>query len=167
VNSGTERHALQRKTVPDGWRYCVAGKNGGPALKSLRRKDVSLLAVRVDDKSDIGAAIRIVLNRCDLAGNAGLVALEVDAPVEPLVTATLAANTDSTSTVSTGPECLTLGQTLLGLFLVQVAVVQGRAIAQTRRLRVVLLQCHHYAPSKIPIVSFDGSDTIAFFQDDV
>ena len=43
-----------------------------------RRQDVALFAVRVVDQRDARRAVRVVLNRGDLAGHAELVALEVD-----------------------------------------------------------------------------------------
>ena len=67
-------------------------------------EDVALLAVHVVDQRDAGRAVRIVLNRSDLAGNAQLVALEINDAVAALVAPTPMAHSDAPTVVPpTGP----------------------------------------------------------------
>src|SRR5262249_39898023 len=64
------------------------------------RQDVALLAVRVVDERDPRAPVGVVLDRRHPAGNADLVALEVDDPVELLVAAAAVADGDTTADVA-------------------------------------------------------------------
>ena len=66
----------------------VARDDGRTDLKAEWPEDVALLTVNVVDKSNTSAAVRIVLDRGDTTGNAGLVTLEVDDAVPLLVTTT-------------------------------------------------------------------------------
>src|SRR4029077_7528081 len=73
-----------------------------------------LLAVRVVDQRNPGAAVRIVLDLRHPARDAELVALEVDPPVHPLVAAPLVAHGDVALVVPAARLFLRLEQRLLG-----------------------------------------------------
>src|SRR5688500_11016413 len=81
------RNVLQRQAVARQDVDVVAGNDRVAHLEPDRLQDVALLAVRVGDQRDARRAVRVVLDRRDLAGNAGLVALEVDDAIQALVTA--------------------------------------------------------------------------------
>jgi hypothetical protein len=65
-----------------------------PDLEPSRVEDVSALAVLVLDQGDVGATVRIVLDREYPSGNAELAPPEIDDPVLALVAATAAAHGD-------------------------------------------------------------------------
>src|SRR4029077_12483829 len=77
------------------------------------REDVALLAVLVVDEGDAGAAVGGVLDRRDLAGDAELVALEVDLAVQLSVAAALVACRDAALVVSSGVRRQGLGEASL------------------------------------------------------
>jgi hypothetical protein len=69
-------------------------------LEAERVQDVALLAVRVRDERDARGAVRVVLDRRDLAGHVELVALEVDDAVVALVAATAPPRRQRTAVVA-------------------------------------------------------------------
>ena len=63
-------------------------------------KDVALFTVCIVKKSDTCAAVRVVLDRCNLSRNAILVALKVDDAVTTLGTDTLMTGGNATVVVT-------------------------------------------------------------------
>src|SRR3546814_20320838 len=78
----------------------LAGDDGVADRQALRRQDVALLAVRVLDERDEGAAVGIVLQPRDLGRHVELAPLEVDDAVEPLVAAATAPRRDAAEIVA-------------------------------------------------------------------
>ena len=72
--------------------------------------DVSLLAVEIRDQGDVRRAVRIVFDLRNLARNTGLVALEIDDPVMPLVASAAATDRDTAVAVAAGNSLLWLEQ---------------------------------------------------------
>src|SRR6185369_4685073 len=107
---------------------------------------VAALTVGVDDESDVGAAVRVVLDALDLGRDRVLVADEIDDAIVVLVTATLVARRDVAVVVAAGVLHLRLEQRRFGPALVQVRMrdLDDRAPARRRRLD---LDDGHYAPS--------------------
>ena len=66
----------------------LAGDDRVSHLQPQGLEHVALLAIRVGDERDARGAVRVVLDRRHRAGNVLLVPLEVDDPVQTLVTAT-------------------------------------------------------------------------------
>src|SRR3546814_16400707 len=81
----------------------LAGDDGVADRQALRRQDVALLAVRVLDERDEGAAVGIVFQPRDLGRHVELAPLEVDDAVGPLVAAPPAPRLDSAPLVSATP----------------------------------------------------------------
>jgi hypothetical protein len=84
-------------------------------LQADGRDDVPLLAVHVVDERDARRAVRVVLNRGDLARDADLVALEVNDAVVPLVALPAVAHRDAPDVVAPVRALLVLGQRLVRL----------------------------------------------------
>ena len=82
------------------------------------------------------------------AGNAGLVALEVDDPVEPLVAAAAVTRRDATAIVAAGMLLQRLDEALLGFFLRDLLEGADAHRAPPRRGWFVLTNWHlHFLPS--------------------
>jgi hypothetical protein len=77
--------------------------------------DVALLAVEVRDQRDVRRAVRSYSICATFAGDAGLVALEIDDAVMALVTAAAAPHRDAAVVVAAGNSLLRLEQRLLGV----------------------------------------------------
>src|SRR5258706_4531459 len=104
----------QREGVADAqWRFFPA-LDRVAYFEPKRRQDVALLAVLVMDEGDAGAAVGVVLDGRDLAGNAVLVALEVDLSVELAVAAALVACGDAALVVAAGVGGQRFDERLLG-----------------------------------------------------
>ena len=71
-------------------------------LQAVRRQDVALLAVGVDEQGDARRAVRVVLDGGDARRHAVLVALEVDDAVAALVAAAAVAVGDAALVVAAG-----------------------------------------------------------------
>src|SRR5205823_6031774 len=100
--------------------------------EALRREDVGLLAVGVLDQREAGGAVRVVLDREDLRGHAGLGAPEVDRAVALLVPTAAEPRRDAAVVVAAGLRSLVREQALLGLALRDLAEVLGRHAASAR-----------------------------------
>src|SRR5690606_22936033 len=92
VNGRAERDLRKRQGIADSDVGTRPGDHRLPDCEAHRVEDVPPLAVLVLDQRDVGAAVRIVLDRHDPARNPVLVATEVDDPVLPLVTAAATAH---------------------------------------------------------------------------
>src|SRR5262245_59009506 len=86
VDLRAERDIRQRQAVARQDVDVVARYHHVADLNARWLQDVSLLAVRVGHERDARRAVRVVFDRLDAARNVLLVALEVDDPVEALVT---------------------------------------------------------------------------------
>src|SRR5258705_7261903 len=100
VNRRTGGDVLERQSVADE-NICVgAAHDRLTDGETDGLNDVALLAVRVVDQRDAGAAVRIVFNGRDGAGDAVLVALEVNDAKLLLVTAAVVAHAERTGVVA-------------------------------------------------------------------
>src|SRR3546814_17268339 len=90
----------------------LAGDDGVADRQALRRQDVALLAVRVLDERDEGAAVGIVFQPRDLGRHVELAPLDVDAAVESLVAAAPAPRRDAAEIVSAARPGQAFGQLL-------------------------------------------------------
>ena len=68
-------------------RRLVGREDRVTSLQAIRRKDVTLLAIRVGDEREIGRAVRIVFDRLHLGREITDVPAEIDGTVKLLVTA--------------------------------------------------------------------------------
>src|SRR5205085_9860545 len=92
---------------------------------------------------DVAGAVRVVLQRLDAGGDAVLLPLEVDDPVEPLVPAATVLDGDDAVVVAAGGAALADRERLLRLELGQRGlVVQHRSGAPAGGGRVVKLDRH-------------------------
>src|SRR5947208_9834893 len=110
--------------------------------EALRSQDVALLAVRVVQQRDARRAVRVVLDRRHLGGNAELLAPEVDPPIPALVPAALPAVGDVALVVAAAGASQWLEQRLFGLRLRHVGEVGDRAEPRARRHRSKLSDAH-------------------------
>ena len=101
-----------------------------PDREPDRLDDVALLAVRIVDQRDAGAAVRIVLDRRHGARNPELVALEVDEPQLLLVTAAVMTHGESAGAVAAAGALLDFEQRLMRLVRRDVVVDELRRKAE-------------------------------------
>jgi hypothetical protein len=133
-------------------------------LQPLWLQDVALLAVVVLHEGDARRAVRIVLDLLDDRADAVLVALEVDDPVLPLVTAATTPHRDVAVVVATGRLGERLDERLLRRGARDLAEIRHRAESRALGHRLELTNSHCDQPSNTGIVSPSRSFTIAFFQ---
>src|SRR5688572_12195958 len=119
VHERADRDVLERQRAAGFDRRIDARHDRVADLGALRREDVAALAVRVQHEREIRRAVRIVFEPLDLAGDAVLVALEVDDTVVPLVPAALVPGRDATLVVAAAALAERLEQRLVRLAFVQ------------------------------------------------
>ena len=119
VHDRAGRNVLQRQRVADQNVGLRAAHDLLADLQPERLNDVALFAVRIMNQRDARAAVRVVLDGRDGAGNAVLVALEVDEAQLLLVAAALVADTTSLPMLLRPPvRGLTESSALCGLLVV-------------------------------------------------
>src|SRR5690606_7470019 len=94
VDDGADGDVFQRQRVADLDVGLRPGFDHIAHLETLRRDDVALLAVDVVDERDVRRPVRVVFDRGNFAGNAVLVALEIDDAVFAFMPAALVAGRD-------------------------------------------------------------------------
>ena len=114
-----DRDIAQRQRVAGLDRRIAARHQLIADLRALRRDDVAALAVDVQQQRDVRGAVRIVFDALDAAGNAFLVALEVDHAVMLLGAAALVPRRDAAVVVAAAGVGLRLGQRRVRRALVQ------------------------------------------------
>src|SRR5262245_61050489 len=120
VNRRADRDVAQLHAVAGLDRRFSAGDDGIARVHALRRDDVAALAVLVEHQREVRRAVRIVFDALDLAGDAVLVAQEVDQAVLLLVTVALVAHGLAANVVARARRVLMDDQRLLRTALVQV-----------------------------------------------
>src|SRR5207249_779175 len=147
VDLRSRRDVLERQAVADP-RFGIRSRNDRVAdPQVVRRDDVALLAVAIDDEREARRAIGVVFDRRHLRGDAVFVALEVDHAVVALLPAAAMARRDAALSVAAGVAQLALGEASLRLLaLGELLERSGLAEAPHRRRGLVLLE-RHYTPS--------------------
>src|SRR6185312_9752030 len=135
VDEGTLGDVLEREGVADLDFSVGAGGHNIADLQADRVDDVALLAVGVVQQADARGAVRIVLDRHDLRGDAELLALEVDVAVGALVAAALVADHHGAGVVAAAGADDLGHEALLGGRLGDLREVRGRHAAAGRRVR--------------------------------
>ena len=120
----------------------LAGDHGIAHLQVQRSQNVALLAVRVVQQGDEGAAVGVVLNAGNLRGDVHLIALEVDNAVLDLIAAALMANGDLALRVAAGVLLLVLEKGLFRLSRSDFLVRQHRHKAASGRGRLINSNSH-------------------------
>ena len=142
-------------------------------LQLIGADDVALLAVDIEDQSKTGTAVGIVFDRSNAAGDADLVALEVNDAEQTDVTAADKAHRSAAVVVAAAGSLLSAGKEgALRLLLGDVLAAQDRHVTSAGSVGIELFDCHfqlssnHYAPapSKNWICSPSASVMTAFFQ---
>ncbi len=106
-------------------------------------KNVAALAVGITQQGDEGGPIRIVLDRFDLRGNAGLVALEIDDAIVLLVAASTMPDRDLAVIVAPVDAILRFQEWLVRLVRRQLLlVIQHRLETKRVGLRPETLDSH-------------------------
>ena len=136
------RDVLQRQAVARQDVDVVAGDDRVADLQPDRLQDVALLAVGIGDQRDARRAVRVVLDRRHLAGNVGLVALEVDDAIEALVPAAAPPHRLLAGAVAAARGLQGLGQRAVRLVGRDLVERQHRHLAAARRRRLVFADWH-------------------------
>jgi len=123
---------LQRQRVANKDISVRTAHDGLSDLEADGLNDVTLLAIRVVDERDTGAAVGIVLNRSDRAGDSVLLALEVDEAKLLLMTAAVMAHGHGAGGVTTTGAGLDGEQRLVRFIRRDVVVDQLRSEAERR-----------------------------------
>ncbi len=112
-------------------------------LQAFRSQDVSLLAVCVADKSDVGGAVRIVLDRLDDCRNTVLrVALEVDDSVSASCSAPAEAARDLALVVAARGLPERLGERFFRLLRSDLGEIGTRHVPSRRGIRLISFDSH-------------------------
>src|SRR4029077_19817654 len=164
VHGRADGNSCQRQGVADPHRRLFTALDRVADLQAQRREDVALLAVLVVDEGDAGAAVGVVLDRRDLAGDAELVALEVDLPVQLSVAAALVACGDPALVVSSGVRGQRLGERLLGLARRDLVEAGDGHEPSSGAGRLEFSKWHQTLPKSPSIFWPSPSVTMAFFQ---
>src|SRR5438132_849385 len=122
-------------------------------LHALGRQDVAPLAVGVPDERDVASAVRVVLDPLDDAGDAVLVALEVDDAVLLAHPAAMMARRDAAEVVAAPGRALVRGERHVRGALVQVRAVDLHHRAGAGSSGLVLDEGH----GRLPIPSDLGA----------
>ena len=142
VDQGANGNVRQRQRVA-GLDVGVLGGNHRVAhLQVQRGQNVALLAIRVVQQRDEGAAVRIVLDSRNLRRNLQLVALEVDHAILDLVAAALMTNGDLALLITAGVLLEVLAQALFRSRLGDFLVGQHRHKAPGGRSRLIESNSH-------------------------
>ena len=142
VDQGTQRD------VGDGHRVAGLDVSLGAAedrvahMQAVGSDDVALLAVGINQKSDVGAAVGVVFNGRNLGGDAVLVALEVDDAVLSARRAAAEADGDLAVDVASAGGALIFKQRLLRRGAGDFLVSGNRHEAAARRGRLIELDSH-------------------------
>src|SRR2546423_5091686 len=115
VDLGAGRDVLERQAVADTRLGVRPGDDGVADPQVLRRDDVALFAVLIEEEREARRAVRVVLDRLHRGGDPILVALEVHQPVVPLLAAAAVARGHSALSASAGLAELALGAASLAL----------------------------------------------------
>src|ERR1035437_1772597 len=118
-------------------------------LEAVRRDDVPLLAVRVDQQGDAGRAVRVVLDRRDPRRDPMLLALEVDVAETLLVPAAAPPGRELAGVLPPARPGLAAGERLLRRRRGDVREARRRPLPETGRGRFVRFDRHRQTPSKI------------------
>ena len=132
--------------------------------EALRREDVALLAVRVVEEGDPGAAVRVVFDVGDPRGDAVLLPAEVDDAEPALVPAALVARRDAAVGVAPGALAALLDERALRTRARDLLEGGDARPPATRARGLVLADGHGYFPlSKISMESPSARVTMARF----
>ena len=142
VDHGTNRDVLNRQAVARLDVGILGGDDLVADLQTLGSEDVCLLAVLILDESDVGRAVRVVLDGLDFCENVELLTLEVNDTVLLLVAAADVANGDAAVAVAAGGLLDLFEKALLGLHLRQTLIVEHSHISARGRRRVESLNSH-------------------------
>src|SRR5918993_2773903 len=167
VDRGAQRDVRQRQRVADPSVGAGARDDDVADLEAVGQQDVALFAVAVVEQADPRGAVRVVLDGREAGRHAGLVTLEVDAPVVGLLAATTVADREAALVVPPAGALLGLQERLVRL--VGGDLVERRAghPPTAGRGGLVASQRHPYTPSKNSIFWPGGRVTIALRQDEV
>ena len=111
VNIRSERNRAKRKGISEIRRDIVPGDNFRPDSQSVRRENITQLAVAVLNKSNSRRTVRIVLNRENIRGHAVFAPSEIDLPVILFVAAADVTRSQSAKIISTARFLFRLDQT--------------------------------------------------------
>jgi len=130
MHNRSRRDELQRQRIADEDIGLRPAHDRLTDSETNRLNDVALLAVRVVDQRDAGAAVRIVLDRRNSSGDPELVALEVNKAQLLLVTATVVTHRKAAVVVAAAGALLDSEQRLMRLVCRDVIVDKLRREAE-------------------------------------
>src|ERR1700733_5939879 len=135
VHQGADRNVPQRHRIAGLDGRVGAGADLLPGNHALGRQDVAALAVRVADERDVAGAVRIVFDALDAAGDAVLVALEVDETVLLARATAVVPGRDAPEMIARARLALRRRERLVRAALVQMRAIDLDHRARARRCR--------------------------------
>lgn len=124
----------------------LAGKDSLPDLEPVRRKDVSLLTVRICNQSDESGTVRIVFDVLDSRRNAVLGTPEIDHSVTALVAASAETRGDTAVIISAAGGTFAFCEALFRSFAADLGVVDYGNVTTALCRRIKSLDRHSQSP---------------------
>ena len=146
VNNRADGHVAERHDIARLDVDIVAGDDGVPGCQTLRRENISQLAVLILDQRDERSAVRIVFQPLDDRRHVHLPALEIDVAVGLLVAAATKPHGDATGVVAAALGALAFGERLDRLALVEGRTIDRHQLALARRRGIECFKCHYLSP---------------------
>ena len=146
MHHGTDRDVAQRQGITVLDRRIDARLQGVTSLHATGRDNIPTFTVRVQQKREVRAAVRIVFQALDLGRDPVLVALEVDDTIMLLVPATHVTRGDAAIVVATARLALLFGQRTYRSPLVEILGTDADDVTATRRSRFCLDDSHGSLP---------------------
>ena len=137
------RDLRKREAVADITDCVSAGNHFHSLLQSVRGDDVAFLTISINEKSNTGRAVRIVLDRVNDRRNSVLVATEVDQTIGTLVAAAaMTAGDDALIVAATGTTLRFKKRLLYLCARSQISKIADAGIAAARRGGFVMTNSH-------------------------
>ena len=142
MDDRTDGDVLKLKGVAGTYVGTFAGENDVAYVKADRSKNVSLLSVFIGDESDTRGTVGIVLDCCDFAWHAELVALEVDYTILDSAASAAVAHGDAPIVIASRRLRKRNDQTAFRLRLRYLGEVGRRHLTAARRSGTIFFYTH-------------------------
>ena len=129
MDNGAHRYIRQRHGITRLNIDLIASHHLIASSKTLRRKDIGLLAIGIGQQRDKRRAVRIIFQPLDLGRHIELAPTEVDNTVGLLVATATKPHRDAPGIITPATFRLALGQLLQRLALVELAAINNHQLA--------------------------------------